>query len=67
MKTTLLALTLLAVVGFGLATPAAATCMYHEILYVDPVKQDTGTAVDDVVISVGWVECHPPPPMDDTP
>lgn len=66
MRTTLLALAVLtlALGGLSLATPAAATCVYHEVLRVDPIKGDTGTPLDLVVVSVGYAECHPPP-MDD--
>lgn len=61
MKATLLAVALLAL-GLGAAAPAAATCMYHEIIGVDPVPADTGhTTVDALRVSIGYGECHPPP------
>jgi hypothetical protein len=65
MKTVLVLLALLSL-GLGIAETAAATCMYHEVLRVDPIKSDTGDpTLDSVVVSVGYAECHPPPPMDD--
>ena len=70
MKTSLLVLVSLALTlgAVGLATPAAATCMYHEVVRVDPLKSDTGDpTLDSLVVSVGYVECHPPPPADDPP
>ena len=67
MKTTLVLLALVAL-SLGLADGAAATCMYHEILRVDPVKGDTGDpTVDSLQVSVGYTTCYPPPPADDPP
>jgi hypothetical protein len=61
MKTALLVLALL-VAGIGLVDTASATCIYHEVLRVDPIKSDTGDpTLDSVVVSVGYAECHPPP------
>lgn len=64
MKAVLLALALLSL-ALGVAQSATATCIYHEVLRVDPIKQDTGDpTLDSVVVSVGYAECHPPPPQD---
>lgn len=61
MKPALVILALLAL-GLGVADNAAATCIYHEVLRVDPIKSDTGDpTLDSVVVSVGYAECHPPP------
>ena len=67
MKTTLLILALVAL-SLGIADGAAATCMYHEVVGVDPIKRDTGDpTLDSVYVSVGYTTCHPPPPADDPP
>lgn len=64
MKTTLAALAILAL-ALGAAEPAAATCMYHEVASVDPIRSDTGDpTLDGLRISVGYAECHPPPMED---
>ncbi len=61
MKTALLALALVALT-LGIADSAAATCVMHEVLVVDPIKGDTGDpTLDSVVIRVAYAECHPPP------
>lgn len=63
MKTAITALALLAL-ALGTAAPAAATaCYYEQIVYVDPIKRDTGDpTLDGVVIDVGYWYCPPPPP-----
>lgn len=60
MKTTLLVLALLAV-GIGLADAAQATCYMHEH-EIDPVREDTGTTVDKVVVRYSHAHCDPIPP-----
>ena len=57
------ALVILAVValGVGLADTAAATCYIHQH-EIDPVRQDTGTAVDKVVVHYDHAHCEPIPP-----
>jgi hypothetical protein len=59
LKTTILVLALLAA-GVGLADTASATC-YMEKHTIDPVKKDTGTPVDLVVVEYYETDCTPPP------
>lgn len=61
MKTALLILAALALT-LAVAEPAAATCVYHEIIGIDPIKRETGDAtLDGLYVSVGTYQCHPPP------
>lgn len=60
MKLALAALTLLALT-LAVAEPAAATC-YVEKHTIDPVRRDTGTPVDMVVITYYTTHCEPIPP-----
>lgn len=60
MKTAVLILALL-FVGISLAPTAAATCYVHQH-EIDPVRRDTGTVVDRVVVSYDHVHCEGPPP-----
>lgn len=60
MKPILLVAAFLAVT-LVVAEPAAATC-YSKQYTVDPVRGDTGTVVDEVKVTVGYMHCEPPPP-----
>ena len=60
MKPFVLALALVAL-AVGVADTAQATCYIHQH-EIDPVRQDTGTAVDKVVVHYDHAHCEPIPP-----
>lgn len=59
MRFPLLALSVL-LLASALVPSASATCVMEEHV-IDPVKRDTGTPVDLVVIRYYETRCHPPP------
>lgn len=60
MKTALLILAALALT-LVVAEPVSATCVIHRET-IDPVKKDTGTPLDAVVVTYSYPECNPIPP-----
>lgn len=60
MKTLVLVVAALALTVL-IPEPAAATCYIHRH-EVDPVKQETGTVVDRVVVYYDHAHCDPIPP-----